>query len=51
MDENNIYAFISEDIVVWNHIIAKFGAIKHFVEKNDSIRIANEEEERKYKEA
>jgi hypothetical protein len=51
MEENNPYAFESEDIVVWNGIICKYGSIKHLADKDDSIRKATDEDKVKYKTA
>ena len=36
------------DIVVWNGIITSFGVIKPFVSNSDRIRLANEEEIKRY---
>ncbi len=50
MESNyNPFAFISSDIVVWNGIITSFGSISPFTEEGDSLRIANESEEKEYK--
>ena len=35
---------ISEDIVIWNGVITKFGNISHLVEKDDEVKVATEEE-------
>jgi hypothetical protein len=47
----NPYAFISTDIVAWNGLIVSFGSISFMVSEEDSLRIANEEEEKAYKSA
>jgi hypothetical protein len=36
------------DVVVWNGIITTFGTIKPFVSSSDRIRLANEEELKRY---
>lgn len=36
------------DIVVWNGIVTNFGVIKIFVGHSDRIRLANEEELKRY---
>jgi hypothetical protein len=36
------------DIVVWNGIITSFGVIKPFISNSDRIRLANEEEVKRY---
>ncbi len=36
------------DVVVWNGVISNFGVIKPFVSLSDGIRLANEEELKRY---
>lgn len=36
------------NIVVWNGIITSFGVIKPFISNSDRIRLANEEEIKRY---
>jgi len=45
----NPYSFISTDIVAWNGLVCSFGSIAFMVNEDDSLRIANEEEEKFYK--
>lgn len=47
----NPYSFISTDIVAWNGLIVSFGSISFMVCEEDELRIANEEEEKTYREA
>lgn len=47
----NPYSFMSNDIVAWNGILTSFGAIAHLTADGDSLRMANEEEERNYQNA
>ena len=47
-EEFNPYSFMPTDIVVWNKIIAKHGAIIHFTQEGDELHIANEEEKLLY---
>lgn len=49
MDERNPYAFISEDVIVWNGVVSKFGSVENLIEKDDDMRLANEQELENYK--
>lgn len=49
MEENNLYAFTPNDIVVWKGITCKFGYVSHLLDKDDSIRKATEEEVIEYR--
>jgi len=49
MDERNPYAFISTDIICWNGVISNFGSVENLIEKDDDMRLANEQELEDYK--
>ncbi len=47
--EYNPYSFITDDVIAWNGVICKYGAVSHFIIEGDDLRIANEIETDDYK--
>jgi hypothetical protein len=45
---NNLEDYYSTDIIVWNGIVTTFHFVKHLIREDDSLRLAKEEEKKKY---
>lgn len=45
---NNLEDYYSTDIIVWNGIITTFHFVKHLIGEDDSLRLSNEEEKKRY---
>jgi hypothetical protein len=49
IDNDFISQLISCDIVVWNGVIAQYGSVKGHMSHGDMLRLATDEEIKKYK--
>lgn len=45
---NNLEDYYSTDVIVWNGVITTFHFVKHLIGEDDSLRLASEEEKKKY---
>lgn len=50
MEKLFLAQFSGIDVVVWNGIITTFNVIKELIEDDDEIRLANDEERKRYSE-
>lgn len=37
----NPYYFTNDDIIVWRHIVCKYGSVKHLINEGDELSKAN----------
>lgn len=50
MEKLFLAQFSGTDVVVWNGIITTLNVIKELIEDDDEIRLANDEEVKRYRE-